>query len=258
MEIRRFAGGDILFREGDAINGVFRLLAGEVEIVRMAGEQTIVMGTVAAGQFLGEMGAVEARAGRGATARAAGAVEAELLSSEEFFDRLDHTPGLARDLIRRLSQRLRAADERIVDDEARRPAREDVRQPSRVATPVAGLRIAGTSPWLQRQMREPIAITHLPFVVGRRTVSGEEGPRRAPDLLLEDHRPFRLSRDHFMIVARNGTPYLRDLFSTLGTIVNGVAIGEHFGRDEVALRPGVNTVIAGGSDSRFAFTITVA
>ncbi|HET9018547.1 MAG TPA: cyclic nucleotide-binding domain-containing protein [Acetobacteraceae bacterium] len=251
MEIRRFARGDILFQDGDAIDRVFRVLAGEVEIVRNVGDQAIVMGTVGAGQFLGEMGVVEERAGRGATARAAGAVEAEMLSPAEFFDRLDHTPGMARDLIRRLSQRLRAADERIVGDEARG-------HPARGEAPVHAVRIVGASPWVQRQMPEPLAVGHLPFVVGRRTLRGEEAPHREPDLVLDDNRPFRLSRDHFMILARNGSLYLRDLFSTLGTIVNGVAIGEHFGRDEVKLRPGANTVIAGGGGSRFVFSVTVA
>ena len=61
-----------------------------------------------------------------------------------------------------------------------------------------------------------------------------------------------------MMLARNGRCYLRDLFSTLGTAVNGEPIGEHFGKDEVPLHSGENEVIAGGEGSRFVFSVIVA
>ena len=79
-----------------------------------------------------------------------------------------------------------------------------------------------------------------------------------PDLKLDDTMPFRLSRNHFMIENRDGSYYVRDLRSTLGTIVNGQPIGEHFRSDEAPLRAGENEVIAGGVDSRFAFSVLVA
>lgn len=240
----------MLFREGDAADCVFRLLTGEVEIVRQAGEQTIVLGRVNAGQFLGEMGVIEERSRRSATARAGSDVETEVLTPAEFLDRLDQSPGTARDLIRRLSQRLHAAEERIVGDEARHDARP-------APAPARTVRIGAAGAWLRRQMPEPVAVGHLPFIVGRRPLAGERAARRRPDLLLDDHEPFRLSRDHFAIVERGDDCHLRDLFSTLGTVVNGVPVGEHFGRDEVALRAGANEVIAGGADSRFVFAVNV-
>jgi CRP/FNR family cyclic AMP-dependent transcriptional regulator len=248
MTSRRFARGSELFREGDAVDCVFRLISGEVEIVRRAGEQAIVLGRVGAGQFLGEMGVIEERARRSATARAGTEVAAEMLTPSEFFDRLDQSPGTARDLIRRLSQRLHAAEERIVGEEAR---------PEAGAAPAREVRIEARTAWLRRQMPTPVMVAHLPFIVGRRPLAGERAARRRPDLLLDDYEPFRLSRDHFMIVARNGACHLRDLGSTLGTIVNGVPVGEHFGRDEVAFRPGENEVVAGGADSRFTFSVNV-
>ena len=44
---------------------------------------------------------------------------------------------------------------------------------------------------------------------------------------------------------------MRDLLSTLGTIVNGEPIGDHFRGDEAPLRTGENEVIAGGVKSPF-------
>ena len=74
-----------------------------------------------------------------------------------------------------------------------------------------------------------------------------------PDLQLEDALPFRLSRNHFVIEKRNGDYHVRDLRSTLGTIVNGEPIGVHFRTDDALLRAGENEIIAGGVDSPFIF-----
>ena len=78
------------------------------------------------------------------------------------------------------------------------------------------------------------------------------------DLKLHDATPFRLSRYHFIIEKRDGNYYVRDLRSTLGTIVNGEPIGDHFRGDEAPLRAGENEVIAGGVNSPFVFSVSVA
>jgi hypothetical protein len=83
-------------------------------------------------------------------------------------------------------------------------------------------------------------------------------PPLQPDLKLYDTVPFRLSRNHFMIEKRNGSYYVRDLCSTLGTIVNGEPIDDHFRGDDAALRTGENEVIAGGVDSPFVFSVFIA
>lgn len=50
---------------------------------------------------------------------------------------------------------------------------------------------------------------------------------------------------------------MHDLDSYLGTIVNGQPIGAAFGADRVPLRPGENTVVAGGTQSPFSFRVIV-
>ena len=78
------------------------------------------------------------------------------------------------------------------------------------------------------------------------------------DLKLDDTVPFRLSRNHFMIEKRDGSYYVRDLCSTLGTIVNGEPIGNHFRGDDAPLQAGENEVIAGGVDSPFVFSLVIS
>jgi CRP-like cAMP-binding protein len=59
MTRTHFAEGQILFREGDPADGVFRLLSGTIDVVRELDGDPILLGTVGAEQFIGEMGVVE-------------------------------------------------------------------------------------------------------------------------------------------------------------------------------------------------------
>ncbi len=61
MTRAHFAEGQVLFREGDPADRVFRLLSGTVHILRKLDGDPILLGTVGAGQFIGEMGVVENR-----------------------------------------------------------------------------------------------------------------------------------------------------------------------------------------------------
>ena len=62
--------------------------------------------------------------------------------------------------------------------------------------PIYNAYLAAGHPWLQRQLHDPVGLGDRPFVLGRRPVAGEELPPLEPDLVLEDLRPFRLSRNH--------------------------------------------------------------
>ena len=257
MTNTHFAEGQLLFREGDPADNVFRLISGAVDILRELDGEPILLGTVRAGQFIGEMGVVENRP-RSATARAACEVEAEILTPTEFFDQIAGSPPAARELIQRLSQRLREADDRIVNDERRsgRALANWKNADSQTAgASVNAAYLAAKNPWLQRQLHTPLGLGDLPFVVGREPGEGEALPPLQPDLHLDDTPPFRLSRNHFMIGKRDGGYHVRDLRSTLGTIINGEPIGSHFRIDDAPLRAGENEVIAGGVDSPFVFSV---
>jgi CRP-like cAMP-binding protein len=67
MNRAHFAEGQVIFREGDPADSVFHLLKGVVEILRDVDGDPILLGTIDAGQFIGEMGVVENRP-RNATA----------------------------------------------------------------------------------------------------------------------------------------------------------------------------------------------
>jgi CRP/FNR family transcriptional regulator, cyclic AMP receptor protein len=205
-------------------------------------------------------GVVENRRWRSPTARAAGEVEAEILTPTEFLDQIAGSPWAARELVQRLSQRMREADDHIVNDERRsgRPHGNWKDADSRtLGSAVNNAYLAAKNPWLQRQFHTPLGLGDLPFVVGRRPVAGEGLPPCQPDLKLDDTAPFRLSRNHFIIEKRDGDYHVRDLCSALGTIVNGEPIGDYFRTDDAPLRAGDNEVIAGGVNSPFVFSVFI-
>jgi len=176
MTGKHFAVGQVLFGEGDPADSVFRLLRGAVDIFRELDGEAILLGTVGAGQFIGEMGVVENRP-RSATARAASEVEVEILTPTEFFDQIASSPPAARELIRRLSQRLREADDRIVNDE-RRNGRALVNwnnpDSQTAGASVSNAYLAAKDPWLQRQL-----IPRSRSVICRSSLAGHRSQARS-------------------------------------------------------------------------------
>jgi FHA domain len=123
--------------------------------------------------------------------------------------------------------------------------------------PVDNAYLAANNPWLQRQLHNPVRLGDRPFVVGRRPLAGEGLPPWQPDLMLDDSEPFRLSRNHFMVEQCREGYLVRDLRTTLGTMVNGQPIGGNFRTDDALLRAGETEVIAGGADSPFVFSVSI-
>ncbi len=258
----RFKVGDVLFREGDASDCVLRVRSGEIEVLREVGDASVLLGRVKGGEWLGEMGVIENRV-RSATARAATDGEVEILTAERFLDRISSDATLARDLILRLSIRLRSIEDKIAGDlvsfsQGRGLARRGAAAPDDAIAADARVSLTAATDMLRAEIGgAPIAIGKLPFVVGRAVAADEAPPLRRPDLVIEDRKPLRLSRQHFMIVRNGGQLMVSDLGSTLGTLVNGQAIGHHFMKDAASLHRGDNQIIAGGADSPFAFSLSV-
>ncbi len=260
---RPFEKDDVLFRQRDASDRVWRIRSGEIEILREVGAASVLLGRVCEGEWLGEMGVIESRA-RSATARAATDGVAEELTVGEFLDHVTGDPALARELILRLSIRLRKVEDQIAGNllpvaPPRRATAPDGTTMESVAGEGVTLSLAARSDALRARIgAAPIPVAALPFVVGRPPLADEAEPWRAPDLLIEDDEPLRLSRDHFAIMHSGGRLVVADLGSTLGTSVNGQALGHQFARDAAPLHRGENRVVAGGADSPFDFTLTVS
>lgn len=105
----RVRAGDVVFREGDPAGAVYGVLAGRVRIeVTTPSGGRLVLGVKEPGDLLGELGALDGSA-RSATAVAIEDVRLVQASVDAFLRALEEEPGLAVDLLRRMSQDLRHA-----------------------------------------------------------------------------------------------------------------------------------------------------
>jgi hypothetical protein len=257
----RYSEGNILFAEGDYSDHVVRIIEGEVEVLKQVKDQLVTLGRVGEGEFVGEMGVLEGRP-RSATVRATSAVVAEQMDRNTFLRLISADGATAFNLLVRLSERLAATDQayaravveigdgRAAADQAVPAGEHEAEHGAAALTLFAGsARLASLLPLAG------IAITRFPFVVGRAVKRGEAAPACAIDLTVPDSVPLRMSRLHFWIARGSDGPQIRDCGSTLGTLVNGVGIGQHFIRDHAVLTTGENVVVAGGVGSPYVFRV---
>jgi CRP/FNR family cyclic AMP-dependent transcriptional regulator len=264
--LKHFDPDAILFRQGDPSDDVILILSGSAEVLRETGDDAIVLGTVRAGEFVGEMGVLEGRV-RSATVRAAERVEAELIERQAFLERVSAEPELARKLLVRMSARLRDVEDMLAQLYASHEAAgADSAASGRELVPLAPsgeaartLTLIGSTYAAKFYIGpNPIKIPHLPFTIGRRHDQHEPPSVITPDLAIPEDEPHRLSRAHFSLIKDGDDFLVRDLNSTLGTIVNGQPLGRDFPVDSAPLRQGDNSVVAGGDGSPFAFVVTLA
>ena len=258
---RLFEQGEILFRQGDPSDVAIQILAGSADVLRGVGDEAIVLGTVQAGDFVGEMGVLEGRP-RSATVRATAPLEAELVERQAFLDRVSDEPELARKLLVRMSARLRDVEDMLTRLYAAKSSEGDGRGELVELPPGRDARSIMLSAATERARSfigaDLMPITRLPFTVGRQPDEDEVPPVIARDLAIPEPPPYRLSRAHFSLVKQGGEVVVRDLASTLGTIVNDRPIGRDFPADSAPLHEGENTIIAGGRGSLFVFAVTLS
>ena len=104
-ELLSFRANDVLFKEGDAADGLHLIRNGSVSVSRNIGGRDIVTTYVSAGNYVGEMGLVgETR--RSATVTATVATESVFLSAEVFQTMLQRNTGLRERIQTKIKERI--------------------------------------------------------------------------------------------------------------------------------------------------------
>ncbi len=256
MSELEFGPGELIFAEGSPSSFVLRITAGEADVTKSIEGKEVLLGRLKAGDYAGEMGVLEGRP-RGATVRAVSPVTADRFGREEFLAQVSQDNVMALKLLVRLSERLNALDQSFA---IARAGGEPEQQPQ--PAPAAGgggaVTLQAGSEILAAVLPLPeISVGSFPYVVGRTPGPGEAAPPGKIHLMLDDSRPYRLSRAHFRIERSDDGYRVRDLGSVLGTQVNGEPIGSNFSLDTAPLTPGENSVVAGGDESPYSFKLTV-
>lgn len=246
MKEQLFSDRQVIYKVGDPAETIFSVVSGFVILRRptpggASREQLVGPGAV--------FGAAEVLAGtfRSATAQAHGETVVAAHLPEAVMNEMMDRPEAADAMVSALFSGF---------TRARAPEHEEV--------PTIGpysVRLIPLDETLIDQMGDtPLTIDRFPFFIGRSSVKTDadiDGPMSGPDaLVLQDRRPFRLSRRHFSINREDHGYIVSDHRSFHGTIVNGIALGAG-GDLKIALEPGENEIIAGGAESPFRFTCIV-
>ena len=97
------------------------------------------------------------------------------------------------------------------------------------------------------------------FVIGRRRRYLDTPEAREVDLQIPDQQPFSVSRRHCAIELADSKVVVRDLGSRLGTLVDGVRLGEARGGAEVSvlLSRGVHRIVLGSKAAGLCLRLTI-
>jgi len=272
MTVREYKNGDIILREGDPSDFAYKILSGEVEVFTEYGDEIIILGVMRAGEFLGEMGIVDGQP-RSASARAKNHVSLKIFGKNDFFLLISQDSSSAYQMISRLCEQLRTITRKYAEATAALRVGDSIENEAPFSVPLSLppdfepetelshdyriLLLPSSSRLAPVMPAEGIEIVNLPFSIGRSIKWNETAPNMIMDLIIPDKRPFRLSREHFALYQDHKGCGILDLGSTLGTQINGVFLGRHFGQDFEYLKPGENQVVAGGLDSPFVFKVLV-
>jgi signal transduction histidine kinase len=105
-----FEAGEVIFYEGDAGDGMYFIRAGGVAVIRGTFDAPLILGYRDAGEFVGEMALIDDLP-RSATVVTLQPVQLLKITREDFRQLLDESSLLDHNLLRKLSARLRAADD---------------------------------------------------------------------------------------------------------------------------------------------------
>lgn len=251
MVAKLFADRDVVYRAGETADAVYRIQSGRVVLRRDEGDPGGI--TLESGDIFGAEGLITGAA-RFDTAFCTAPTEVDLLSRETVMSVLDSDV----DALRGLLNGLFAAD-RLATEAAERAAAEAAEAAAREAQAAAReLRLIPDQPDLERMLQaDMLAIDRLPFCVGRRPGDLRDDDFEDVDLVLDDSRPYQLSRRHFQIEEQDNDLFCRDCGSYHGTIVNGVTIGIEQKVLDAPLVPGENLIVAGSPQSMFRFRLVV-
>ncbi|MEO5335911.1 MAG: cyclic nucleotide-binding domain-containing protein [Magnetospirillum sp. WYHS-4] len=134
MAKKQYRDGDVIFREGDPSDSAYVIEGGAVELSKASDREPVQLARLKTGEMFGEMGILDG-SGRSATAVAAGKVKVREIGRDEFLRQLETDSAMALSIIRKLVQRLRAADEMLAQGSAKQEVARLRRDPTRATRP---------------------------------------------------------------------------------------------------------------------------
>ena len=107
-----FKPGEVIFREGEEGSEMFIIQSGKVRIVKRSRDEEKTLGVLTDGDFFGEMAVID-KGPRSATAVADTDCQIIVFNDKVFESQIQVNPTIAKKIMKRMSARLREANERI-------------------------------------------------------------------------------------------------------------------------------------------------
>ena len=212
--LRQFSPGEVIFHEGDIGNEMYIIQEGQIEILRLGSRGPRRLALLERGDFFGEMSILDELP---RTATAAAVTDARLveINGATFDEMLRANPEIAIRIMRKLSLRVRQADEQLggdLLDTAGPPVEPEVAE-----EPVTAGHLTHRASGVRLEVEWADSLT-----IGRR--DPVTGIQPSVDLTgLDQERS--VSRRHAKLERRGRRLYLvEDLGTTNGTFVNGERI----------------------------------
>ena len=121
---RAFAEGDLIFAQGDEGDAMYLIEEGAVDIVAGSGSQRVVLASLFAGQYFGELSLLDG-APRSATAIASRPTRATQLERDDFVEFVKKRPEAALSIMHEIGERMRATNELMTRTVSRNIVEED-------------------------------------------------------------------------------------------------------------------------------------
>ncbi len=113
--VKRYAAGDMVFAEGDAGDGLYGVLAGQIAITADSSQgRELILNLCGPGSFFGEVALLDGH-GRSANAVAKAPTMLLFIGRRDFMPYLERNPKIAIRLLALLCERLRVSTERFED-----------------------------------------------------------------------------------------------------------------------------------------------
>lgn len=257
--------GDVIIAEGSHSSEAYYLQRGSVEVYR-AGPPDQRLAVLRAPNTVGEMALVLDQP-RSASVRALEDAEAVVFEHGEIVEMWKEHPDALFAVLRLLCERIRTLNALVVELDGHGPA---IRQAVRAhvgqevgslhtsstveAAPELHLAIEGLTPRASESLgQRRMSIDRFPYRIGRLTTD----PLSHNELSVVDREPFRVSRNHCMIVHADGRYFVIDRGSRTGTVVNGTTVGAGSRATRVELKAGSNEIALGGAQTPYRFRISV-
>ncbi len=244
-----FKKGEYIFKEGDPSEKIYQILEGSAEIVKNHNGDNVIIAIARKGDTIGELGIIQDRL------RESSVIAREDIKLREIDPRIFDVLAKEEDyrdiilIVSSLAEHVREYGNKLLEYGITNARVKDKNIFYIVFKPISQNAISSFGDF------EKLVIKKLPFTIGRYSRRKTDRIFHRNDFYLMNNYPYTISRNHFILLEKNGDIFFRDHGSKLGSIVNGIKVNKHHMSEKLKL--GINEIILGSEKDDFVYELIV-